>query len=52
MIDDILLRYLRADFGFAKKEHLDESLRCTPKEEKVVEMRVNRTSKFNRVPEK
>jgi len=36
----------------AKKEQLDESLRCSPKEEKVVEMRVNRTSKFNRVPEK
>jgi hypothetical protein len=51
MIDDILLRYLRADFGDAKKD-LDESLRCSPKEEKVVEMRVNRTSKFNRVPEK
>ena len=28
------------------------SLRCSPKEEKVVEMRVNRTSKFSRVPEK
>jgi len=36
----------------AKKEHLVESLRCSPKEEKVVEMRVNRTRKFSRVPEK
>lgn len=26
---------------------LAQSLRCSPKEEKVVEMRVNRTSKFS-----